>query len=569
MKNILKNQKDRYLTEYIAINKDGTPFWIEVNSSVLYNSKGEPDSILLVERDITQRKLIEEEVKNKNMSLRQAYENAKYLKEKADKANELKSKFLAIISHELITPLNAIIGTVELMNTKRDFSEKYMNVLVSSSELLNVIINDLTDLNKIEINNLALINRKFSFFEMIESVENIIRFRSTRKELNFIMDIGFDENIYLSGDVSRLKQVLLNLLINAVKYTEKGFIRLSIQKTYEEKSFVKIRFNVEDTGIGITKENMERIFLPYFQVDSSHSKKHYGSGIGLYLSQTLVKLMGGNIVVESVPGVGSKFYFEVEFEKYADSAIFEDENESLLTPIDVLIVENSETNLMILNEMCKKIGLNPDTAHDGKSSVEKAKDKHYDIIFMDIQMPEMDGFEATIKIKEFDKNVKIIAISANGYEEDFRKSIDCAMDDFCPKPITLRGIKDIIHKYAVTEKSHNLVDFQGLLDNFNDEQIAYNALKLFIKEMEENFKKLSVSLEESNFEVVRQTLHKIKGATLTIYAEKMSQVTIKFYNNFYSIPTENLYKYTMELESVFVETKNAIQNYIQSMGTKA
>lgn len=566
---LVKNKKEKHLSEYLALKKDGTPFWIEVSSSALVNSQGEVDSILFIERDITERKVVEQEIQNKNNSLKQAYENAKYLKEKADKANELKSKFLAIISHELRTPLNAIIGISELINANGKFTHEYINTLTSSSELLNVLLNDLTDLNKIEMDSLELVNRQFSISALTKTITGIIEFRSTKKNLNFILETNFDEDIYLYGDAGRLKQVLLNLLTNAVKYTEKGYVKLIIEKAGEKPDSLQIRFTVEDTGIGISKEDIDKIFLPFFQVDTSHSKKNYGSGIGLYLSKTLVKLMGGDIAVNSNPGSGSKFYFEVNFQKSLNAQSPIKEHDSQLPQLKVLIVEDTTTNLMILTEIIKRTGLLPDAAADGQTAVEKARLNHYDIIFMDLQMPGMDGFETTVKIREFDKDTKIIAVSANVYEEDFRKSVKCGMDDFCPKPISLESIKNIIHKYSGTERKFKLLDFEKLSQDLNNNETVVKALEMFTEETSSQIKKLGLLIKDSAFEPANQTLHKIKGASLTIQAEKMAHFATKFYRDFYSIPPADLGEHTRRLESIFDETKAEIQNYIQSIGTKA
>lgn len=556
---LLTNNKSFELTEYIAYKKDKSKFWIEISSALLKDVQGNPKSIIFIERDITKRKQIEQEIITKNVSLRQAYENARYLQAKADTANEMKSRFLAIITHELRTPLNAIIGQIELMNYNKNtnnfkISSDQLDMLKASADLLLVLINDLSDLIKVEQNKLIILEKHFKLNELINMIIFTGKLYAKEKGLDFKFDVNFDYNILLFGDEARVKQILLNLATNAVKYTNKGFVKFSVEKVSENENTINLKFVFEDTGIGIKEEDIEKIFLPFYQIEKGYNKKYYGSGIGLYLVKTLLALMKSEIYVESTPNKGSKFYFELTFKKFASGET--NGNDIYLLPIKALVVDDVESNLIILREMLKKININSDGAVNGEEAVKMAKKNKYDIIFMDLQMPEMDGFDATNKIREFDKDVIIVAASANVYEDDIQKSLKMGMNDFLSKPYKIKNLQNIILKYFGIELKGKTINENELIHTYKDEQLFKNVINNSIKEIEKSFSQIEKHFQNNNFELIRQILPDMKLSCDKIYAEKLSIFIELLYNSFYSIRQEKIGDYLDILKGLIDEIKN-------------
>ncbi|MEF3254857.1 MAG: transporter substrate-binding domain-containing protein [Deferribacterales bacterium] len=398
--------------------------------------------------DITKFRQIEEELKIYNKKLEDIVIESNTLRELAEEANRAKSRFLAIISHELRTPLTAISGALELIKKDKSLIDSYIDILISSTEQLKILINDITDLNKIENNKLELVLKNFNLRKILVEVAYLINSIKSNKDIAFYVDIYDKINGEVVGDPIRLKQVLLNLLNNAIKFTSSGYIKLHVKIINETEKNITYYFEVEDTGIGIAKEDLDKLFKPFSQIDTTHSKKYYGSGIGLYLSQSIINAMGGKIEVESEVGKGSKFYFTITLEKAEkyDQDKIEATNGQFFD-IKVLVVDDNKVNLLITEKLMKNIIKSIDLAENGYRALEMVRKNNYDAIFMDIQMPGMDGLEATMSIREFNKDVKIFAMSANVYKEDMENAIKSGMNDFCPKPISLNKLKELLNKY--------------------------------------------------------------------------------------------------------------------------
>ncbi len=383
-------------------------------------------------------------------------------KQITEEATLAKSSFLANMSHEIRTPLNGIIGMADLAlmdeNNTESQTERLNDIRQSEESLLD-IINEILDISKIEANKLILEEVEFNTRDLIKKIEKLLSVKTFRKELEFTTNISSDMPDILIGDPLRIRQILINLAGNAIKFTNKGSVSINVKLLKKEKNNLKIEFSVEDTGIGISKEKIAYLFESYSQAEKSTARRHGGTGLGLTISKKLVEMMDGTIEVESEIGKGSKFYFIIELKqgktlKATDkSSIKNQETEKEKTSfkqLSVLIVEDQLINRKIIFQLLKRKGHKITSAENGKIALEKAKSEKFDMIFMDIQMPEMDGLEATKLIRKFEKDNKthtpIIAMTAHAMKGDKEVCLAAGMNHYITKPINPAELYSVIEK---------------------------------------------------------------------------------------------------------------------------
>ena len=628
-----------------------------------------------------------------DITVQRAYElRLQEEKGEAERSSQIKSDFLANMSHEIRTPIHTIIGMSELMgDTKLDKEQQeYSQQIEYSADVLLGLINDILDFSKIEAGKLHLEEIDFDLYEMAENAVDMIALEAHKRGLETAIFIENDVPALLKGDPLRIRQIVINLFNNAVKFTHKGSIQVKIKLEEEHEKSVKLKVSVIDTGIGIPVEKKEKLFKVFSQVDSSTTRKYGGSGLGLSISKNLAELMGGGIGVESEFGKGSTFWFTAVMTKqvisakvadigfhsidskvlliddneeirgylrsyleYAGCTVFEvsdgmsalsflrersgtpdqvdlclidlilpgmdgwqiaseihsdstissvkrillsptgksadeakmkllnwfngylhkpikrkvffseimkvlDKSEETLdevSPVEeleelielneenvrakILVAEDHAVNQMLFRTILENIGHEVDIANNGLEAVAAVKSKEYDIIFMDVQMPEMNGYEATIEIRKLGSNTPIVAVTASAIKGEKEKCISVGMTDFLTKPFKKKDLVPVLEKWLSNIKKSKIVqsaprltsitsdtdifDFKQAVEVFmGKEHIVVNLLKGFIAKVEEQINKMYESLENSDFDALRQDAHSIKGGSSNLYINMLS-----------------------------------------------
>ena len=371
-------------------------------------------------------------------------------RDRAQVAARAKTSFLANMSHEIRTPLNGMIGSIELLTeTSLDSDqEELTRTLRTTSRALLCIVNDILDITKIESGRFELCPEPTDIRELVDGIIELFAAVAHAKGLRLNKSVAQDVPRCISVDANRLRQVLSNLVSNAVKFTSTGTI--SLRATVGEADNW-IRFEIEDTGIGIADDHIERIFSRFEQADASTTRAFGGTGLGLALTRELVGQMGGDIEVSSEAGVGSTFWFTVAVTPLSDDSLGEKGHPSKQRrsfDLRVLLCEDNAVNAVITRRMLETVGCFVRHAVDGVEAVEIAREETFDVIFMDCQMPRMDGYEATRRILGDGKTAPIVALSANVMEEDLKRCEEAGMTSWVAKPVTIDALSDILMKQA-------------------------------------------------------------------------------------------------------------------------
>ena len=450
---------------------------------------------------------------------------------KARHANQAKSDFIANTSHEIRTPMNSIIGYGELALSEDipDSTRSFLNKIDINAKWLLNIINDIMDFSKIEANKLELHKTPFNLSEIVEHCTTSVFSFQQETSVDFRTHIQDLDHILIIGDYVKLGQICINILSNALKFTESGYVDFSILKTAQNQDDITLKFVVKDTGIGMTQDQVQKIFEPFVQASKKTTNKYGGTGLGLAISRRLIQLMGGTLLVDSTPALGSTFSFELNFNtiekkeaketKEAASALEarkQDIDKPYFTDAYILIAEDNTFNQEVLKENLIRCGISPQVANHGeeavniiKKSVKNGKSNPFDLIFMDINMPVMDGIEATSIIKELNVNIPIIATTANltlTRTEVFRKY---GMDDFLSKPFIRKDLYRILNEYIERKSIHT--QKENDVPDSVDEDFLSKMQEFFIEKNSDAYDKIKVAIENNNFEIAYTYAHNLKS----------------------------------------------------------
>lgn len=449
---LLKNIRNILDKKYIPLFS-----FLVLGMVVMYIQKNNPALILIPATETFVTFLMYFTIENPDVKMVKELEVAK---NEAEKANHAKSEFLSSMSHELRTPLNAIVCFSELLESKEGLdseSKDFARDIVSASHNLLDLVNGVLDISKIEAGKMELINKEYNSFELFNSLSTMVIPRIGDKPIDFKTVIASDIPPVLKGDTGKLKQIILNLLTNAVKYTDKGFIKYRVECINDYKNNqTKLIITVTDTGRGIKKEDIDRLFKKFERLEEDRNTSIEGTGLGLAITESLAELMGGKITVISDYGKGSTFKFVVVEEivnKESNLVVNEQTtlNYETFEGKKVLVVDDSKLNLKVAENVLKNFKVSTETVTSGLECLSCVKSKKYDIIFMDIMMPNMSGVEVLKKLREEKVNIPVIALTADAIEGQEEKYISEGFDGYLSKPIDKTKLKVILNKYLKGE----------------------------------------------------------------------------------------------------------------------
>jgi PAS domain S-box-containing protein len=534
---LLAGPGNDYELGYRARHRDGSYRWMLSRGTIARNASGKAVRVTGSRVDVTELKRIENE-------LRQA-------KEGAEAANRAKDEFLANVSHEIRTPMNAVLGMTELAldTSLTNDQRQILQTVKSAADNLLRLINDLLDFSKIEAGRLELDLSEFSLRDALGETLRALAVRAEAKGLALVSDIRPDVPDLLLGDAGRLRQILLNLVGNAVKFTDAGevLVRVAVDGP-SEKGKVSLRFTVTDTGIGIPQDKQQKIFRAFEQEDTSTTRKYGGTGLGLTIAARLVALMGGAITVESRPGQGSTFAFTACFKLQAEtadhSAAFEsqkvdsprDEADHLLTkPLRVLVAEDNEFNAQLIEQLLIRRGHKVSLAQNGREALTLLNESKFNLLILDIHMPELDGFEVVGAIRNWERDtgehLPVIALTARSRSADRDQCLAAGMDEFLTKPFRADDLWTVIDRllgFRLQSTSTNgqpsqarvtLAQATILAACGGDETLLHKMCQSFQARIGDHLKALEEALPQHDAPRVREVAHKIRGMVATFSAD--------------------------------------------------
>ncbi len=521
--------------QYRIAHSNGTSRWVLERGQALYDEQGKVKYLDAIALDITALKGALEDLR----ASRQEVEEAR---RRADAANQAKSDFLANMSHEIRTPLNAVIGLTHLaLDTSLTKRQRgYLLRVQGSAKHLMGLINDILDFSKIEAGKMSLERVEFQLREVLQECFDLLEAKAHEKGLVIRHSLASDVPDCLIGDPLRLLQVLLNLMNNAIKFTEQGSVTLKIQVQDIALHQVRLLFEVLDTGIGMDQETIGRLFQSFSQADTSTTRKYGGTGLGLAISQSFIEMMGGEIQVDSTPGQGSRFYFSLQLtrgQKPEPSFQSSLELPKAFLPAKILVADDNEINRQVAQELLEKVGLEVKLAEDGLEVLAELDNESFDLIFIDIQMPRLDGLETTARIRQNPhwKNLPIVAMTAHALASDRERCLQAGMQDHISKPIEPAVLYRLLARFlpaaaAPTQAAKELAEFGWAVPLELDWQAALNRLngnqELYLKLLRQ------LCLRETELDSLMPTemanwAHNLRGSASNLGADQVSQIAAR------------------------------------------
>ena len=570
--------------EMMFKHSDGSMRNIHLIIATYENSQNQMPLTIGVMVDITEYRKLQNDLEN-------TIEKVIILAQKANEASIAKSQFLANMSHEIRTPMNAILGMLDIILSQTQLTEEqkdYIHTALDSSKNLLIIINDILDISKIEAKQMTLMPSHFDLYELIHSVYKTMIVQSSQKMLQLNLDIDHSVNRYVYGDSNRIRQILINIVGNAIKYTEKGHVSIQVNQDHDFQSDQQavLCFVVSDTGVGIPYDQQELIFESFKQIDGSLTREYGGTGLGLAISKQLCEMMGGFIKLESDLGKGSKFTFTVQV-KLSDASQVEN-NPLILNSNDshkndshkinaatkkkhVLIVDDIQANIKVASLFLRKLGHDVSFTTNGLDAIEMLKNNAFDLILMDVEMPIISGIETTQRIREgqaglHNKDITIIALTAHavhGFEE---RCMEASMNGFISKPYTIESIEHAINITSSEQTHHKNEDIQEPIINpnelfddlFDDKSIIIEILNQTQFDLSNLFNQLENSLNKMDMSNIKFYAHSIKGVAKNIGAHSLAQAALDIENETKTQNMENI-------SSMFTLLKNTLNNVYKAI----